>query len=82
MTMAFFYFTCGIDLYVKGIQFRNLASECLFPKKWWALAFGSAYLSLFETVIYVIIGFLALRRANNWCPFKSTEVQYQNQVNE
>ena len=65
--MAIFYFTCGLDLLIKGINFERLVTKCLFPEKWWILTFGTSYVSFFGSIVYGLYGLLALRRMMKWC---------------
>ena len=80
--MAIFYFTCGLDLLIKGINFESFASKCLFPEKWRNLTFGTSYVSFFGSIVYGLYGLLALRRMMKWCSCQSSEIPYDNQVNE
>ena len=82
LIMAFFYFTCGLDLLIKGINFESLVTKCLFPEKWWNLTFGTSYVSFFGSIVYGLYGLLALRRMMKWCCYQSSKIPYENQINE
>ena len=80
--MAIFYFTCGLDLLIKGNNFKSLVTKCLFPEKWQNLTFGISYVSFFGSIVYGLYGLLALRRMMKWCCYQSSKIPYENQVNE
>ena len=82
LIMAFLYFTCGLDLLIKGNNFKSLVTKCLFPEKWWILTFGTSYVSFFGSIVYGLYGLLALRRMMRWCSCQSSKIPYENQVNE
>ena len=80
--MAIFYFTCGLDLLIKGNNFKSLVTKCLFPDTWWNVTFGISYVSFFGSIVYGLYGLLALRRMMKWCCYQSSKIPYENQVNE
>merc|ERR1712008_628868 len=50
IAMAFFYFTCGLDLFVKGSRFKGIVTKCYFPNIDYYLTFGTAGLCFFGVV--------------------------------
>ena len=52
--MSFFYFTCGLDLFLKGSNFSNLVTKCFFPKIDYFLTYGTATFCFFGLIIYGI----------------------------
>ena len=65
--MSFFYFTCGLDLVLKGSNFSNLVTQCLFPKMDYFLAYGTATFCFFGLIIYGIEGIMKLIKLKKWC---------------
>ena len=67
IAMAFFYFTCGLDLFVKGSRFMGIVTKCYFPNIDYYLTFGTAGFCFFGLVIYGIDGILKLGKLKKWC---------------
>ena len=65
--MSFFYFTCGLDLFLKGSKFSNLVTNCLFPKIDYFLTYGTATFCFFGLIIYGIEGIMKLIKLKKWC---------------
>ena len=65
--MSFFYFTCGLDLFLKGSKFSNLVTNCLFPKIDYFLTYGTATFCFFGLIIYGIEGTMKLIKLKKWC---------------
>ena len=65
--MSFFYFTCGLDLFLKGSTFSNLVTKCLFPKIDYFLTYGTATFCFFGLIIYGIESIMKLIKLKKWC---------------
>ena len=65
--MSFFYFTCGLDLFLKGSKFSNLVTKCFFPKIDYFLTYGTATFCFFGLIIYGIEGIMKLIKLKKWC---------------
>merc|ERR1712226_1581234 len=77
--MSFGYFTCGLHLILKGCEFTNQVTKCLFPSMDYFLTFGTAGFCFLGVFTYGIDGILKLRNWKMWCT--SSEVKYQDQIN-
>ena len=65
--MSFFYFTCGLDLFLKGSKFSNLVTKCFFPKIDYFLTYGTATFCFFGLIIYGIESIMKLIKLKKWC---------------
>ena len=63
--MAFFYFTCGLVLFINGTNFTNDVTKYLFPNIDYYLTYGTASVCCFGVIIYGIDAIVKLIKLKN-----------------
>ena len=63
--MSFFYFTCGLFLFINGTKFTNEVTKYLFPNIDYYLTYGTASFCCFGVIVYGFDAIVKLIKLKN-----------------
>ena len=63
--MSFFYFTCGLFLFINGTKFTNEVTKYLFPNIDYYLTYGTAIFCCFGVIVYGFDAIVKLIKLKN-----------------